>query len=131
MDLGPSSQRPQPRKAAAEGRTGRQEFTVLYAFNDDYVEFGAQFVVTDAAAYAKRIGAATVKVTGYRATTLLSNGERLVEKAGLAEKRAQDVATLLRGSGVAVASVDWKSEAEPGDGRMDASRRRVTILVTP
>jgi len=111
--------------------TGRQEFTVLYSFNDDYVEFGAGRVVNEAAAYAKRTGAANVKVAGYRATSLLSNGQRLTEKAGLAEKRAQDVATLLRGLGVAAVTVEWKSDAEPGDGHTDPSRRRVTIVVTP
>ena len=28
-------------------------------------------------------------------------------------------------------NVEWKSEAEPGDGLTDAGQRRVTILVTP
>jgi hypothetical protein len=70
-------------------------------------------------------------VAGYRATTVLSNGERLIEKAGLAEKRAQNIATLLRGLNVANVTVEWKSDAEAGDGQTDPSRRRVTILVTP
>jgi hypothetical protein len=55
----------------------------------------------------------------------------MVEKAGLAEKRGQDVATLLRGSGVTGVSADWKREPEPGDGKTDPSRRRVTIAVIP
>jgi len=116
---------------AAEALAGRQEFTVLYAFNDDFVDFAAIAAVRRAAGYAVKIGASGVKVTGYRATTLLSNGERLVEKSGLAEKRAQDIATLLRGSGATGVSADWKQEAEPGDGKTDASRRRVTIAVIP
>jgi outer membrane protein OmpA-like peptidoglycan-associated protein len=128
---GPSSRSSKAGAAPKSPLTGRQEFTVLYSFNDDYLEFAANQVVTEAAAYAKRIGAANVKVAGYRATTLLSNGERLVEKAGLGEKRAQSVATLLRGLSVSSVAVDWKNEAEPGDGQTDPSRRRVTILVTP
>jgi len=128
---GPSSRPLSLRTAPDKALTGRQEFTVLFAFNDDYVEFGAGRVVTDAAAYARKIGASAVTVTGSRATTLLSNGTRLVERAGLAEKRAQDIATLLRGSGVPSVSVDWKKEPEPGDGQTDASRRRVTIFVIP
>ncbi|HUI80380.1 MAG TPA: hypothetical protein VLY24_20785 [Bryobacteraceae bacterium] len=127
---GPSS-RPLVLERPAETRNGKQEFTVHFAFNDDYVEFHAIQAVNQAAAYAKKIGASAVKVTGYRATTLLSNGTSLVEKAGLAEKRAQEVATLLRGSGVASVSADWKADAEPGDGQTDPSRRRVTIVVTP
>jgi outer membrane protein OmpA-like peptidoglycan-associated protein len=141
LDAPPAPRGPGPSSRRAEGdvresreqvvRTGRQEFTVLYAFNDDYLEYAANQVVTEAAAYAKGIGASNTKVSGYRATTLLSNGNRLVEKAGLAEKRAQNIATLLRGLGVAGIVVESKNEPEPGDGQTDPSRRRVTILVTP
>jgi outer membrane protein OmpA-like peptidoglycan-associated protein len=128
---GPASRPLQLTSAPHEPLTGRQEFTVLYSFNDDYLEFGGGRVVNEAASYAKQAGASNVKVTGYCASSLLSSGQRLTEKAGLAEKRAQNVATLLRGLGVASVAVDWKSEAEPGDGKSDPSRRRVSILVTP
>jgi outer membrane protein OmpA-like peptidoglycan-associated protein len=128
---GPASYRLAEPALAPESLTGRQEFIALFSFNDDYVDFAAGGVVRRAAGYATKIGASAVKVTGYRATTVLSNGQRLVEKAGLAEKRAQEVGTLLRGSGVAAVSVDWKAEAEPGDGKADPSRRRVTITVIP
>ena len=128
---GPSSLHRVEGERARQPLTGRQEFTVLYAFNDDYLEFAANQVVTEAAAYAKRIGASTVGVSGYRATSILSNGDRLVEKAGLAEKRAQNIATLLRGLGVSRVVFNAKIEPEPGDGQTDPSRRRVTIVVTP
>jgi len=128
---GPSSHKPEVRSTPREPLTGRQEFTVLYAFNDDYLEYAANQVVTEAAAYAKRIGAANVKVSGYRATSVLSNGDHLIEKAGLAEKRAQNIATLLRGLGISNLTVEWKTEAEPGDGQADPSRRRVIIVVSP
>jgi len=128
---GPSSRRPEAVHAPSEPRTGRQEFTVRYAFDDDYVEFAGNETVTEAAAYAQKMGAPAVKVSGYRATTLLSNGQQLTEKAGLAERRAQDIATLLRGLGLSKVTVEWKSDAEPADGLNDASRRRVTIVVSP
>jgi outer membrane protein OmpA-like peptidoglycan-associated protein len=128
---GPASKPLQLTSAPRAPLTGKQEFTVLYSFNDDYLEFGGGRVVNEAASYAKKAGASSVKITGYRATSVLSNGQSLTEKAGLAEKRAQNVATLLRGLGIASLSVDWKSEAEPGDGKSDASRRRVSIVVTP
>jgi outer membrane protein OmpA-like peptidoglycan-associated protein len=111
--------------------SGPQEFTILYSFNDDYLEYAGNRLVTQAIEYAKRIQAASVKVTGYRATSVLSNGQRMVEKDGLAERRAQNIATLMRGSGVARVTVGWKGEPEPGDGQADPSRRRVTIAVTP
>jgi outer membrane protein OmpA-like peptidoglycan-associated protein len=110
---------------------GNQDFTVLYSFDDDHIDADGERMVTEAAAYAKQTGAANIKVAGYRATSLLSNGQRLTEKAGLAEKRAQNIATLLRGLGVAAVTVEWKNEAEPGDGKTDPLRRRVSIAVTP
>jgi outer membrane protein OmpA-like peptidoglycan-associated protein len=128
---GPASRSLTLARPASQPRTGTQEFTLLYSFNDDYLEFGANRVLTEAASYAKQSGSANVKVTGYRATSLLSNGQKLIEKPGLAEKRAQNVATLLRGLGVTAITVDWKSEAAPGDGHTDPSHRRVIILVTP
>ena len=127
---GPSSRRTEPSRPR-ETFAGAHEFVVLYSFNDDYLQYAANQVVSEAAAYAKRNKASAVKISGYRATTLLSNGERLLEKPGLAERRAQNIATLLRGLGVAGMTVEWKNDAEPADGQTDASRRRVTILVTP
>lgn len=128
---GPSSRRPEPPSAPRESFSGAHEFTVLYEFNDDRPNFAAMQRITEAAAYAKRLAAKSVKVSGFRATTLLSNGERLVEKAGLAEKRAQDTAILLRGLGASGVTVEWKSEADVADGKTDPTRRRVTILVSP
>jgi outer membrane protein OmpA-like peptidoglycan-associated protein len=127
---GPASVRPAP-SGPKKPLTGPQEFTVLYAFDDDYLDYAGNRTVTEAAEYAKRIGASSVKVEGYRATTVLSNGSQMVEKAGLAEKRAEAAAIILRGLGVAHVTVSSKTEAQPGDGVADASRRRVSILVTP
>lgn len=128
---GPASRRTIEPETPAGSLSGRQVFTILYAFNDDYVEFASIATVGKAAAYATKIGASAVNVMGYRATTLLSNGKPLVERTELAEKRAQDIATLLRGSGAAGVSADWKKEPEPGDGKTDPSHRRVTITVIP
>jgi outer membrane protein OmpA-like peptidoglycan-associated protein len=120
---GPSSAHSQAAQAPRESLSGAHEFTVLYAFDDDYLDFAGNRVVTEAADYAKRIRAPGVKVVGYRATTVLSNGNTLVEKAALAEKRAQNITTVLRGLGVSNVTVSAKNDPE--------SRRRVTILVSP
>jgi outer membrane protein OmpA-like peptidoglycan-associated protein len=122
---GPSSRRSEVAAAPREPITGPHEFKVLYAFDDDYLEYAANKVVGEAAAYARMIGASNVKVAGYRGATLLSNGQRLVEKAGLAEKRAQNIATILRGLRVPRITIEWKDEPEPADGR------RVAVLVIP
>ena len=127
MDAPPASVRPAP----SARRSDAGEFTVLYPFNDDDLDYAGNLVVTAAADYAKQTGATKVKVAGYRAPIILSNGDHLVEQTGIAERRAQNIATLLRGLGVSGVTPEWKTEPEPGDGVTDPSRRRVTILVTP
>lgn len=128
---GPASHPLTQTAPGAESLSGRQEFTVLYAFDDDYVDYAAIATVRKAAAYAIKIGASAVKVIGYRATTLLSDGTHLVEKSELAEERAQAIAVLLRGLNVAGVTADWNKEPVPADGKTDPSRRRVTISVIP
>lgn len=125
--LGPATASASP----GETFSGAHDFTILYEFDDDYLQYAGTRTVGEAADYARRIHASSVKVTGFRATSVLSNGNRMVEKAGLAEKRAQKVATVLRGLGVSGVGVEWKADAEPGDGTSDPARRRVAILVTP
>jgi outer membrane protein OmpA-like peptidoglycan-associated protein len=128
---GPASRRPEEGSAVRPPRSGQQEFTLLFAFDDDYVDYASDQAVTNAADYARQSHASSVKVSGYRASSLLSNGQRLVEKPGLAERRAQAIGTLLRGLGVSSVSVEWKSAAEPADGQTDPARRRVLIVVSP
>jgi outer membrane protein OmpA-like peptidoglycan-associated protein len=122
---------PRASEPSSASLTGKQEFKILYAFDDDFLDYAGNQMVTEAAAYAKRMVSSNVKVSGYRATTILSNGEKLTEKTGIAEKRTQNIATILRGLGVSGVTAESKAEPEPGDGKTDPSRRRVTILVTP
>src|SRR5262249_2731820 len=98
------------------------EFTILYSFNDDHAEYAGNLLVTEAAEYAQRVSASGVRVSGFRGETVLSNGNHLVEKSGIAEKRARNVAELLRGSGVSGVVVEWNNES-------DAGPRRVTIRI--
>ena len=116
----PSAQTPPP------ARTGRQEFTARYSFDDTFLEFAGIRAVNDAVQYAKAHPLAKVEVTGYRSQTALSNGQRMVENPSIAQKRADAVAVLLRGSGVA--NVTVKSVDDPGSAPAD---RRVSIIVQP
>lgn len=127
---GPSSEPPSP-PIRVPLPSGGFLFTVSYPFNDDFLDYQAQQVVEQAATYAKQIRASSVKVEGYRAASLLSNGQELTEKAGLAEKRAQGVAVVLRGLGVANVIAEGKADPETANGKSDPSLRRVGILVNP
>jgi hypothetical protein len=117
----PGIEAPAAAPIAAPPQSNNHVFTILYSFDDEHLDARGERVLNEAATEAKR-GGSGVKVTGYRVTTVLSNGQRLVEKPGLEEKRAQNVAALLRGLGVAKISVDAKRDAAAGE-------RHVTIEV--
>jgi hypothetical protein len=115
------------RPSTKEPSSGPQEFVVLYQFDDDRPNID---ILTQAAAYAKKAGG-TVTVSGSRATSLLSDGRKLIEHDGLAERRANAVAEVLRGLGVKNVTVEAQKAAAAADGQNDASKRRVVIAVTP
>ena len=110
-----------------------REFVVSFDFDSDYLTLHTTRIVGEAARIAKLSQATRVEVNSYRATTLLSNGQALVEGQTIAEARAKKIGAILTGLGVPAAAVNlnWKSEAEPGDGITDPQKRRVSIKLTP
>jgi outer membrane protein OmpA-like peptidoglycan-associated protein len=138
---GPSSEErraplPAPTPAAAPaaaGPFGPKEFMVTFDFDNDFMPGRMTRTISEAVRYAKAAKAARVSVTGYRATTLLTNGRPLIESPLIAERRARKLQAILLGLGVPESSlhVTWKTEPEPGDGLTDPSRRRVVIAVAP
>jgi outer membrane protein OmpA-like peptidoglycan-associated protein len=75
--------------------------------------------------------APTVEVTGYRASTLLSNGNSLIEKAAVAQLRAERVAQVLKGLGTPASAVHWVEEATAANGASDYENRRVVVRIIP
>jgi hypothetical protein len=119
----------QPPAAPAEPP---REFTLRYDF-DGLVVFrhaGALTAILDAA---RARQTRRVVITGQRGAVLLSDGTTLTEQPSLARRRAEQVATLLRGAGLTDIDyeVEWQDEPAAADGLDDAAERRVTVLLTP
>jgi len=113
--------------------TAQREFVVPFDFDSDYLTLHTTRILSEAARVAKAIKAAKVEVTGYRATTWLSNGKKFAEAESIAAKRADKVGEILIGLGLpaATVSVKAKAEPEPCDGVTDPDKRRVTIKLIP
>ena len=111
--------------------TTQREFVIPFDFDSDYLTFHTTRIVGEAARIAKAVKALKIEVSGYRSTTLLSNGQKLIEKASIAEMRAQKVREILTGLGLLANSVivNFKAEPESCDGVKDADNRRVTIKI--
>lgn len=81
---------------------------------------------------ARQIGARQMRIIGVRGAHRLSNGTLLQESPTIARRRAEEVAGLLNGAGLALPTtielLDGEGEA---DGVDDWKSRRVTVQLTP
>jgi hypothetical protein len=79
---------------------------------------------------ADELGATRLRVTGVRGAHRLSDGSLLREAADMGERRAEEVAGLLRGAGLALpAAIDWLDGEHEADGVDDWRSRRVTVVL--
>jgi hypothetical protein len=108
-----------------------RSFTLRYDF-DGLIVFRHAGDLTRIFDAAKARGARRVAITGYRGSVLLSDGTTLVENPRIAQRRAEQVADILRGAGLTDVEyvVRWDDEAGAADGD-DAALRRVTIELDP
>jgi len=106
-------------------------FTLRYDF-DGLVVFRHAGELTSIFDAAKARNARVVAITGNRGSVLLSDGTTLTEKPTMARRRAEQVAELLRGAGLANVEyrVRWHDEAGAADGD-DAALRFVTVELDP
>jgi hypothetical protein len=105
-----------------------REFGITYDF-DGMVGFSHPRMLTPIMAYAEHIKARKITVIGYRGATRLEDGKVLAEDERIGQKRAQQVAELLRGAGLTgpTYATEWKTKPEVGD----ATLRRVRVVVEP
>jgi len=110
-----------------------KEFVVPYEFDWPWVTGKTAHVLQQVLRYAQASKAAHIEIKGYRAAALLSDGKLLIEKLGIAERRAKQVSELLIAVGIeeSVLKVQWQGEPEVADGVNDFDKRRVTIVVKP
>ena len=70
---------------------------IQYDFDSDFLFARNTRQLTDIAEYARVSKAQNIEVTGYRGSTLLSNGSVMIEKPDVSRLRAERVAEVLRG----------------------------------
>ena len=108
-----------------------REFVIQYDFDSNFLFARNTRQLTDIAEYARVSTAQEIEVTGYRGSTLLSNGQVLMEKPEVARLRAERVAGVLKGLGAPASEVRWISEPAEANGETDFQSRRVAVRVVP
>ena len=109
-----------------------QHYTLNYDFNG-LVNFKHPFQLAPALETARAMGARRVEIVGHRGAALLSDGTVVQERSGLAQQRAEQVAELLRGAGLAAPTytVRWIEATGTPNGVDDYLGRRVEITLLP
>lgn len=133
---GPSAGRlafdPAPGAAAAPPvPKGTQSIEVYFDF-DRAVSFRHPAELVALLQVARQIGAKSMRITGVRGAHRLSDGTLLRESPAIGQRRAEDVAKLLAGAGLALPAVtSWIDGIDDADGIDDWRSRRVTVVLTP
>jgi hypothetical protein len=119
-----------PTRTTSAAPPGPQTFELKYDF-DGMVVFRHAQGLQKILDHARQSKATHVSITGYRAASLLSNGETMVEQDGIGQRRAQQVEELLRGAGLTEVSyeVRWKDLSRKPNGVNDAANRRAEVIV--
>ena len=123
---------PPSASAALKPPYGPRSFEVFY--DVDMLVMGRHSsLLTEIFDYAQKIPHAQLRVEAGRGSTRLSNGRVLTERQGIARARAEEIAELFEGAGVARSAihVTWRDDPEPADGIDDWRSRRVTVRVEP
>ena len=120
----PAAARPAPSIPAT------REFVISYPF-DGFVGFSHAGPLGEILRVARTANAREIEIVGYRGAVRLSNGETMTEEAGIARKRAEQVALLLQGANLTGPTyrVRWEDSAAPATGVDDHLTRRVVVTV--
>ena len=118
-------------KPKTEQAAPSKSFELRYEF-DSLVMFRHAQPLQQILEHAKQSGATRVRITGYRAATLLSNGQLMREHKEIGRRRAEQVAELLKGAGLTDLQYDvkWHDETKRAKGVEDATMRRVQVVVS-
>ncbi len=81
--------------------------------------------------FVRQGGAKELSITGYRAASMLSNGQRMLEQDTMGQRRAEQIEELLKGAGLTGIhyELQWKDVTKLTNGVDDAARRRVEVIV--
>lgn len=128
---GPSAGRlafaPPPNAPEPPPLQGRQSIDIHFDF-DKGVSFRHPGELSNILRVARQIGATRMQVTGLRGAHRLSNGTLLQESENVAQRRAEEIASLLQGAGLALPTqTAWRDGVSEADGVQDWQTRRVTV----
>lgn len=106
-----------------------RSFTIYFDFDSDFLSLHKTRIVSEAVRIAKLNQLKSVEISTFRATTLLSDGGKLVEKANIAELRAEKLRDIFEGLGFEKSKIRVipTNKASKGKGENDWQMRKAVI----
>jgi hypothetical protein len=117
-----------PRPSPPQPPFKQTAFDITYEF-DGTVGFQHPRMIRPAIEFARLSKARHIAITGYRGATRLDDGSLAIEQEAIGRRRAEEIASLLRGVGITWATYEIADKAKYEVG--DWTKRRVTVVVTP
>lgn len=120
---------PAPRPAPAPD-VASKTFALQFDF-DSAIAFRHAGQLQQIHEFARQSKAARIEITAYRAASLLSDDSVFTEREDIGQRRAEQVAAVLKDAGLTSVAYDvrWRDAAKP-DGVNDAALRRAEVVVT-
>jgi hypothetical protein len=108
---------------------GPGDTTIFFDFDNDFLSLHTANAVQRMADQFRQSKSAEIQVVAFRGSSKLSNGDVMIEKAGIAAARAEKVREILVGLGLAAAAVKVRvvNEIRQPDGVEDPWSRKVTL----
>lgn len=125
--------RPHPRAPSADPAPpySSRQYVLELEFDNEFLARRNTRKLEELVRFVELSKPTAVKIEATRGVSHLSNGDRMIESADIAKRRALRVKKTLLDLGVAKQLIDakWSEQPLPGNGIDDYTRRRVTITV--
>ena len=119
-----------PHRTIPEAPFENQHLTIYFPFESDRASGPDMMKLVNMVDYAKTSKGQFV-IEAYQGISLLSNGESVAEKNGMAMQRANKLKRILAGLGVALEQIAIRKSAKPvqGNGIEDWKNRRIELTL--
>ena len=135
---GPSNHGLEPRERRAPEPSLRKpymarEYVIPFSFDSAIMPGSVTQILSDAIAYARAIEASEIEIQSFSASSLLSNGQELIETSFIASRRSENLKIIFLEAGFEADKLQVFAQQETlkGDGVQDYLLRKAIVTVRP
>ena len=110
-----------------------REYVIPFSFDSAIMPGSVTQILSDAIAYARAIEASEIEIQSFSASSLLSNGQELIETSFIASRRSENLKIIFLEAGFEADKLQVFAQQETlkGDGVQDYLLRKAIVTVRP